>query len=335
MSADSLPSGRWRCWPTAWTIAWPTRRWRFSTRRWRCRGPAKLTLCRLCLVGVLDTGSTLSDVGKRLLHLRYIQLQSIVGFDATANFGATAQAANTFHTLFAETGQRPALWGQPLYSRLIASRISEILHPGGDAKQAGVISTMLMLDAMNLPEESEGYIGSEASLTARYGVPRNLLREGIRILERDGFIRTEQGRTGGIKMGEADGSEIVERAIRIFEFLGCAIPEVAALAREFRMTAIELIMKDTDAAGFMPLAASIRQEIGEGGPSALFAMLARRTGNNFLIFCEQVCQRLLQQSVRKAVRLDRLNLLAGVVESGNMLLSRRLIAQFHNQFTRG
>lgn len=255
---------------------------------------SKLTLCRLSLLGMGAVHPSRPELSLRLLELRYSQLRAFIGLDAGAAYSATGQMASVFRRLFAEFESSRRAGGGIEQSREIAATIAQVLRPRQEIKPAGVVSTMLMLDAMSKSADGEGYLGSEAALASRYEVPRNMLREGIRILERDGFIRTEQGRAGGIRVGEPDETEIVARAIRFFSFARPPEREIIGLLRDFRMVALEILLTQTGADAW--LIEQIDRMTGEAQADPidlLFDRVARQTGNSLLVINEKICTALL------------------------------------------
>lgn len=294
---------------------------------------SKLTLCRLVLLGGDDSATGGVEVSSQALALRREQLRAFAALDADAAAQASTDLARIFESLFVQHSSTPLIDIDAARSWTLATSLAEILRPGQGVKRAGVVSTMLMLDVVSIGPANSGLLGSEVTLAARYGVPRNLLREGIRILERDGFIRPEQGRTGGIRVGEPDISEIVARTIRLVEFLCSSDREILALARECRMNAIELVVADDEAASAVASEiCRLGRATGTALPSnELFLLLAKQTGNSFLLFVELVCSRLLPQTEYAPAQNGLLEAIASALQARDVLQGRRAIASFHGR----
>ena len=289
---------------------------------------SKLTLCRLSLLGMVAVTPARPDLSYRLLQLRYTQLRSFIGLDAEGAYRVTADMAVLFRYLFAEFGAFPWPVKDMSQRRDIAAMIAQVLRPKQELKPAGVVSTMLMLDAIDMQAVGDGYLGSEVILAQRYGVPRNMLREGIRILERDGFIRTEQGRTGGIRIGEPDETEIVERAARFFTFSRCPPDEIDALVRDFRMLAIDLLLAHAGSKEWLQDEFDrLSAQDGEPPVASLFEGVARRTGNSLLLIIEKIGAALSPSDMPLADQRAWLAAMAASMADGGAPLLRRRISE--------
>lgn len=300
---------------------------------------SKLTLCRLALAGTEAAPDPAAS--ERLLDLRRRQLQCIVAVDANGAIEAMVEVAELWRALFARNGPGP-LGSSRADARRRAERIADVLHPGQDLKTAGTVSAMLMLDAMDQQSGSDGLIGSEATLVDRYGVPRNILREGIRILERDGFVRAEAGRGGGIRVGEPDMSALIDRAARIFAFLRPQIHEIDLLAQELRLAAVELAItasvgEEDGLAGLAAMAGRCAAASDGDWRSLVFMGLADRSANGFLMLAERICSTLATELFARepAGEKDLLEKLVHLLECGDLQLSRRMIAQIHRDWMAG
>ncbi|MCK9542580.1 MAG: GntR family transcriptional regulator [Novosphingobium sp.] len=285
---------------------------------------SKLTLCRLAMGGYPvgeDAGLSLSS---QLLSLRKRQLSAIIAVDADAAVAAGAEMAKLWRPLFADLDDA-ALRTSFEDRQAAAFRIAQILHPGQSIKPAGTVSTLLMFDAMQLDPSAKGFIGSEAALTARYKVPRNLLREGVRILERDGFLRSEPGRTGGIRIGEPDMALLIERAVRIFEFCGIGIEQVDAFALQIRLHAMDCVFARGDAPARLAerLAAISDADL----PSAkVFSLIAAHSDNCLVMLAEAICQR-LRPDAGERVKNTLLENLKNTLHARKTGRSRRILAR--------
>jgi DNA-binding FadR family transcriptional regulator len=291
---------------------------------------SNLTLCRLSLLGMGATSPSRPDLSYRFIQMRYTQLRSFIGLDAEGAYRVTAEMAVIFRYLFAQYGANRQPFADMAQRREIAVAIARVLRPKQELKPAGVVSTMLMLDAIDARADGHGYLGSELILAARYGVPRNMLREGIRILERDGFIRTEQGRSGGILIGEPDETEIVERAVRFFTFAHCPPNEVDALIRDFRMLALDLLLTQPGSETwllneFNRLAAQDK----EPPIVSLFEAVARRTGNSLFLIIEKIGAILAPHHAPMADQRVWLSTMASTMADGGPPLLRRRIAELY------
>lgn len=300
---------------------------------------SKLTSCRLALGGSGTDSQPDSRISGRLMALRQRQLKCIISVDANGAVEAALEVAELWRSLFlAQTAKDvPSL--EIAHSKHVAERIANILQQGQRSQAAGIVSTMIMLDAMSVEPGPDRLLGSEATLMARYGVARNLLREGIRILERDGFVRAEAGRNGGIRAGHADFGTLVERALRVFSFLDLSPESLADLALELRLNSVQLaLIKTHDRA---ELASDLRA-LGEGksrnSSSEAFLLLAHCADDAFIRLVEHICHRILVNrdcevdSERQKHLLEKLSDAIGVAD---FVGSRRIVAQMHREFGLG
>ncbi len=245
---------------------------------------SKLMSCRLAL-NVSDIAPQPDALlAARLLALRQKQLICIISVDANGAVEAALEGAQLWRSLFAAQTKHSGPVGDIGQSRRVAGRIADILHQGQHSQAAGIVSTMLMLDAIAAASQSDRLLGGELALTERYGIARNSLREGIRILERDGFIRAEAGRNGGIRAGHADPTTLVDRAARVFSFLNLPAGYTDALSLELRLTAVQLAL--TKAVDRSELAKAVRSIVGQSGlrrTMDTFALLAQRADDAFIL----------------------------------------------------
>jgi DNA-binding FadR family transcriptional regulator len=86
-------------------------------------------------------------------------------------------------------------------------------------------------------------LASEMDLLQRYEVGRGVLREAIRALERHGFVRTVEGRHGGLKVGEPTQGQTVRTAVLYFTFLKLATEDLQELAQAMEMAALKLCVR--------------------------------------------------------------------------------------------
>jgi DNA-binding FadR family transcriptional regulator len=294
---------------------------------------SKLTLCRLALNGSETTSQPDAKLSARLFALRQRQLKCIISVDANGAVEAALEVAELWRSLFSAQTHGFESTRDVASSRRVAGRIADILHQGQHSQAAGIVSTMLMLDAMDAVSNSDGFLGAEAMLMERYGIARNLLREGIRILERDGFIRTETGRGGGIRAGDADSTTLVERAARIFKFLNLPTEDMKALSLELRLTAVQLALaKTSDRQALANAVRSIADHASDGGALAMFSLVAQHSDDAFIRLVEHICTRLTNDHFdRKAgiPRKDLLKRLASTISMSDIANSRRITALIH------
>lgn len=298
---------------------------------------SKLTSCRLALNGPEVTSQPDARISAKLMALRQRQLKCIICVDANGAIEAALEVAELWRSLFsAQTGGGGSTQ-DIVHSRRVAGRIADILDQGQHSQAAGIVSTMIMLDAMGIAPDSDRFLGSEATLMERYGVARNQLREGIRILERDGFVRAEAGRNGGIRADDADYATLVERALRVFRFLELSAGDMKALALELRLTAVQLALaKAHDRLELANALRSISSASGRQHEADVFLLLAHRADDAFIRLLEQICQRIAVDWTRvDDVQRQKhlLENLADAIESGNFVQSRRIIAQLHHDST--
>jgi len=296
---------------------------------------SKLTFCQMALTGVESVYLSRPEISFRIAQLRFAQLRAFIGKDAIEAYATSSELAEMFRRLLSAFNHFPAPIDDSAQSLAVAAAIAEIVRPGFAAKSASIVATRLMLAARSQarPSHNRGehpLLGSEAELVARYEVPRNVLREAIRILERDGFVWTEQGRSGGIMIGATDESAIVRRSSRLFRLARPAVGELDALERECRMVALAAILLRTRSVDWLlGEAAMLRARPEPGRIERLFRSLAQFTGNWFLIFVDQVCQAVRAgggQPADEDLFLDRL---IEAAQRQNLPVCRRLIASLY------
>ena len=284
---------------------------------------SKLTMCRISLLGVETGPGNRPGLSMHLFKLRFDQLRSFVGMDSLAAAQTAEDTATTFRRLFAELASFGEVTDCIAERRKIAMKIAGILRPGQEERPASIVATMLMLDAMDAESRDQYHLGPEAALAMRYGVPRNMLRESIRVLERDGLIRTEQGRTGGVLVGKPNDRTMVDRVVRYFG-TSEQPDDLQPLMQDLRMFSMELLLMQPGGDRWLHLAADrLVKEDRDDAISILFAEAANRTRNQLLMMMEGVATALLPQEMTREQQRCWLMQLPGIIDTGGIPLVRR------------
>ena len=181
-------------------------------------------------------------------------------------------------------------------------------------------------------------LGSEATLMARFGVGRNVLREALRLLARDGLADMRTGRSGGLVVTAPDPSPVARVLEHYMTAHGVDVRHVLEAKRTVELTCVRLACDRLDEKGASRLRDAIAYE--ESVPAAgsgevvdlnVHVLLAELTGNPaFHVFVEaltrlsldfargvdlesaappapaehiQICQAVLDRDVERAVAL--------------------------------
>jgi len=308
---------------------------------------SKLTQCLIALRELpgLETRAP-TAITRRLLAIRRRQLECILGADPSGAVEQAAAAAEAWTEMFAQ-GSEPAPASPAARARrdaLIAQRIAAVLHPGSAPKRSAVTALRLALDILRGGLRPGAAIAPEPELMAAYGVGRHVLREAIRTLEHDGFVQTEVGRHGGLKVGAHGAAPVVRRVVDYLSLLQVSARDVDALSGEILVLAAELAARRAQAQGPLALAAlpaaTARLKTAAGADlqparDAFRAALAAAAGNSVIKLFVDVVAGLSREERRPAsldppalaAALDRLQI---ALHAGDASLARRAMAQIVN-----
>jgi DNA-binding FadR family transcriptional regulator len=306
---------------------------------------SKLTQCLVALHDLpgLET-RTPTAISRRLLDIRRRQLECILGADPSGAVEQAAAAADAWAEMFAQVPADPhpaTPAARARQAERTARRIAEVLHPGKPPKLSAVIAMRIALDIVRGALRPGDSIAPEPELMAAYGVGRHVLREAIRTLEHDGFVQTEVGRRGGLRVGAPSTGPVVRRVVDYLSLLPVSAADVDVLAGEILVLAAELAARRVQAQGPQVLgalpAAVQRLQAAAGADldaarHALRAALADVAGATVIkLFVEVVAG--LSGAAREAPPIDQDALVVGsshlevALRAGDALLARRAVAQ--------
>jgi DNA-binding FadR family transcriptional regulator len=302
---------------------------------------SELTGCLIALHELpgIQYGET-SAVGERLLQIRRWQLECIVGADPSGTIEAAAAAAVAWRDLFAEENrQHPptSAIAQDARADLIARRVSELLHPGRAVKASSLVATRMMIHILNNQLQPGDPIAPEPELMTQYRIGRPVLREAIRILERNGLVRSEVGRSGGLRVGKPDITSLVDRTVAYFQLLNVTPAQFEVLRSELAILTAELVARKVNAEGSPLVEKLVRNErLGAEAASRnstlwlceLHAALAELTGNPVLALFFGITNRMIEQLKPRLLEFDGaiVNRLHSALATGDFLLTRRAMA---------
>jgi DNA-binding FadR family transcriptional regulator len=148
-------------------------------------------------------------------------------------------------------------------------------------------------------------IGSETDLIERYGVSRAILREGVRIVEHHGAVRTKRGPRGGLVVTAPDSGAIVRSARMILEYDGVAGEQLFEARSVLEVAAVRLAAERATSEEAAVLLAAIETEERVGDAAERFMpvhhRLAAATGNRpFELFVD-----VMGELVPSRVRAER------------------------------
>jgi DNA-binding FadR family transcriptional regulator len=103
-------------------------------------------------------------------------------------------------------------------------------------------------------------LGSEAQLMARFGVGRNVLREALRLLARDGLADMRTGRSGGLVVTAPDPSPVARVLEHYMTAHGVDVRHVLEAKHAVELTCVRLACERLDEQGEARLRAAVAYE---------------------------------------------------------------------------
>jgi len=306
---------------------------------------SKLTRCLLLLHGISGrrTGPDL-PISLELLEIRKRQLGCVIAADLYGVVEASAAAADAWREMFSQAGERSverAEGSQIRRDGSTAEQIAEVLNPGKRPKLPNIVATRLGLHLLDKQLRPGDLIALEADLMAMLGVGRHVLREGIRILERDGIVQSEVGRRGGIKVGSPNAASVAARAVNYLRIMGVDARDVEGLGEDMLVHAAELAATKRRANRGLDLATLEREVAGleitpveklNGWLFHLGAVLAALTRNPILeLFFDIVLRFGVRRSGSRPIDRDAVAVsarkLVVALDCGDVPIARRAMAK--------
>lgn len=112
--------------------------------------------------------------------------------------------------------------------------------PPGPGKLAERVALAILADIEVAGWPVGEIVGSESDLIERFGVSRTILREGVRLLEYHGAVRTKRGPRGGLAVAAPDASSVTHAARLILERSSITADDVLAMRSAVEATAARL-----------------------------------------------------------------------------------------------
>jgi DNA-binding FadR family transcriptional regulator len=133
-------------------------------------------------------------------------------------------------------------------------------------------------------------LGSEAELTRKFGVGRNVLREATRILEQQGVARMRMGRGGGLVIASPAATAAAHALEMFLASRKVSAEHVLEAKREVELTCVRLACRRVDARWARTLREAVTSERSKGTLHArdidtdnIHIVIAEMTGNPALM----------------------------------------------------
>jgi DNA-binding FadR family transcriptional regulator len=308
---------------------------------------SKLSGCLALLHEKAAPESGATPLADRLLSIRRRQLECVIAADQYGVVEASAAAAEAWIDYFEQPPlPRPhSRAARAQRTELIARRIAAVLNPGKTPRLPNIVATRIAMHILANRLEPGEAIALEPELMEMFNVGRPVLREAIRVLERDGFAQTEVGRHGGLKVGAPDGASVVNRAVNYLKLLGVTAADTDVLAAEMLILATDIATARLNASASPEDMAQVEAALREfqetdaaGFDARLFALgaaLADVTRNSILRLFFRIVSGVRMgrlagpPSDRDAVRAAT-SKLAEALRQGQISFARRAMAQIVN-----
>ena len=143
---------------------------------------------------------------------------------------------------------------------------------GGGSSPAERLARELLRDVRLLGWRPVARIGGAGDLLARYKVTVGTLRQAVRILEQNGVVRMERGRSGGVVVTVPDPARAVARAVEYLGQTTIASDDLASFHRQLLLEAVSAACETPDA-----VRAERLKSVGE---SSIFDQLGPLSGDD-------------------------------------------------------
>lgn len=132
--------------------------------------------------------------------------------------------------------------------------------PKSESSHAEMLVALLLKRIAHLGWPVGMPLGSEAELMKTYKVSRAVLRQAIRLLERDSIARVQRGAGGGLVVARPD-LQATTRAIKVYlEYAEIGPAEILATRRILELATIEMLIPRLDGEGEARLRDQIARE---------------------------------------------------------------------------
>jgi DNA-binding FadR family transcriptional regulator len=238
----------------------------------------------ICLGSRPLRGLTQSPNARRMGEMRRTQFTRVVAADLYGAIKASGEACEVILDLFAESpggGRHFDLGSSIGDTRAIAELILNTYPSDRTFRRVDILALQIQLDIIRLGLAPGHPLAPEKTLTERYGVGRNVLREAIRVLQRDNIVTAAEGRQGGLWAAEPRPDNVIRSSLVLFRFMQLGRDEIDPVFREVFGLAAALAAEGGDPGP--ALAVLERIAAGERGlTGALLASLGRAGGNPIL-----------------------------------------------------
>ncbi|MDB5969899.1 MAG: GntR family transcriptional regulator [Hydrocarboniphaga sp.] len=282
---------------------------------------------------------------RRIVSLRRGQLESVIGGDAAAAIAANAQLGSQWLERYLATSRATAdthsLSADDALR--IAARIAAVFHPEQPVKRADTLALQLQQAILGGGHRDGDRLDSEAVLLQRYGVSRGVLREAVRYLERNGVLRTEEGRNGGVCVAAADSTAAARSAVLLLRFLDMRVDGLLEFSQDLELAAATAAVQRSRQHGadvLIPFITAIDAQPDtadvQGHMQRLYEGLAAASGNPIFIVFVQILGGLLRVDSRSTTAalvaeytnryrdyLSQMRLVARAMQDGDDSLARR------------
>lgn len=151
----------------------------------------------------------------RIFELRIAQIRHVLDGEKSEAIALNDEARDAYAQIFIESEHAGISTSRKLRLSAIIGLFFEDRANRKSAKLTFLIQEHLIVNGL----KSGDFIGTEAELMQMFKVGRGVMREAIRYLERDGFVKPGEGRGGGIYVCEPNGESIVRSAVLHLTYL--------------------------------------------------------------------------------------------------------------------
>ena len=174
------------------------------------------------------------NASMQLWHNRIYQLERALAGDLSGALQAAGVAHNGIQKLYeaAPTKDQRFILGDSFeHTRAKAEQIINVFPSQSTGRRQETLVLQIQLDTLRLNYLPGSPVGSEDEMMEIYGVGRNVLREAIRMLERDQVVVTTVGRNGGLCIAAPSFTNILRKSVMLLQFMGVSTEEAAPMIR--------------------------------------------------------------------------------------------------------
>lgn len=189
----------------------------------------------ICIGSPEFVGSQGDDsASMQLWQNRLYQLERVIAGDLSGALQAAGIAHNGLQQLYvaAPTPDQQFILGDSFdYTRDLAEKIVSAFPSESTGRRQETLVLQIQLDILRLNYIPGSPVGSEDEMMAIYEVGRNVLRETIRMLERDQVVVTAEGRNGGLCVAAPSFTNVLHKSVMLLQFMGIRKDEIAPVAK--------------------------------------------------------------------------------------------------------